>query len=260
MVYAGGTDVIPRLKARHISAPEVLVDLKGIPDLDYITYHQGTGLKIGALATIASVAHAPEVRAHYPVLAQAAHSIASTQIRNRGTIAGNISMAVPSADSAPALLCLEAELICISAKGERNIPIHEFFQGPSETILRPDELLQEIRIPDPPEKGRGMYIKLSPRSRMDLAVVGVAVTGVVEEGLFRDVRIGLGAVAPTPLRAREAEDLLAGVEVSDDIIHRAAKQAAEESKPIDDHRGSAQYRQMMVEVLTRRALRQALVH
>ena len=126
-VYAGGTDVIPKLKTRMVNPPELLVDLKGIPGLDYIEYDDKEGLRIGALATIFSVAHSKPVIENYPVLSQAANSIASTQVQNRGTIIGNICNAFPSADSAPALLCLEAKLLCISSRGERTINIDTFF-------------------------------------------------------------------------------------------------------------------------------------
>ena len=257
-VYAGGTDLIPKLKERAVVQPEVLVDLKGVPNLDYVEYDDQDGLRIGALATIRSVATSPVVSERFPILSQAAGSIASIQVQNRGTIAGNICHAIPSADSAPALLCLGARLLCVSEKGEREIGIEEFFKGPNETALHADEILKEIHVPPMPDKGHGVYIKLSPRSRMDLAVVGVAVLVVAENETIRDIRIGLGAVAPTPIRARHAEDMLCGEKVNDEMIAKAARLASEESRPIDDHRASAEYRKMMVEVLVSRAIRQLL--
>jgi CO/xanthine dehydrogenase FAD-binding subunit len=257
-VFAGGTDVIPRLKGRLMKVPEVLVDLKGVSDLCFLAYDEGSGLRIGALATIFEVAHAPFVKERFPVLSQGAHAIASTQVQNRGTIVGNICNAVPSADSAPALLCLGAELICLSKTGERTVKIEGFFTGPNKTLLRAGEIVKEIRVPKMPEGSKGVYLKLSPRSKMDLAVVGVGVMVVREDGVFKDVKIGLGAVAPTPMRAKRAEGVLVGAKVSDQVIERAAKLASEESKPIDDHRASAGYRRMMVEVLVRRAIHQCL--
>ena len=257
-VYAGGTDLIPKLKERVLNAPETLVDLKGIPGLDYIDHDDQGGMRIGALATVRSVATSLIVKERYPLLSQAAGSIASIQVQNRGTIVGNICNAVPSADSAPALLCLGARLLCVGKKGERRIEVEEFFKGPGETILDSDELLKEIHLPPVAENSRGVYIKLSPRSKMDLAVVGVAAVAGTEEGLVKDVKIGLGAVAPTPMRARGAEGILEGERVNDEVIKKAAQKASEESKPIDDHRASAEYRKMMVEVLVERALRQAL--
>ncbi|MBN2058910.1 MAG: xanthine dehydrogenase family protein subunit M [Deltaproteobacteria bacterium] len=257
-VYAGGTDVIPKLKGRVIKAPEVLVDLKGISDLDSIDFDDEKGLRIGALATVRSVETSSIIKERYPILSQAAGSIASIQVRNRGTIAGNICNAVPSADSAPALLCLDADLLCEGNAGESVIPITEFFQGPNLTVLKPNEILKEIRIPKSPKGSRGVYLKLSPRSRMDLAVVGVGVLLTKTGGAFHNVRIGLGAVAPTPVRAVEAEAMLEGSEVNDKLIADAAKRASEEARPIDDHRASAEYRRMMVEVLVRRAINQCL--
>lgn len=255
-VYAGGTDVIPKIKKRIMNSPEVLVDLKGIRGLDYVNYDEKDGLRIGALTTLRSVAESGVVKEIYPMLAQATGSIASIQIRNRATVAGNICNAVPSADSAPALLALEAEVKCISVKGERIIGIDEFFKGPGMTALEPDEIVKEIHIPVLHKNMRGVYIKLSPRSRMDLAVVGVAVLGSIEDGIFKDVRIGLGAVGPTPIRALNAEGLLAGAGADDKTINDAAMLAASEAKPIDDHRASAEYRRMMVEVLVRRGLKE----
>jgi CO/xanthine dehydrogenase FAD-binding subunit len=240
MVYAGGTDLIPRIKERIISRPEAIIDLKGIPGMDYIKYDDQEGLRLGPLATIRSVATSSIVREKCPIFGQAASSIASTQVQNRGTIAGNICSAVPSADSAPALLCLEARLSCISSEGERDIGIEEFFKGPMETALNSSEILREIKIPSVSNGLQGVYTKLSTRSRMDLAIVGVAVMAASHEGVITDIRIGLGAVAPTP------------------IIKKAAIEASEESSPIDDHRASAEYRKMMVEVLVRRGIKQNL--
>ncbi|MBN1106204.1 MAG: xanthine dehydrogenase family protein subunit M [Deltaproteobacteria bacterium] len=226
--------------------------------MDYIAPDDTYGLRIGALASIYSVAHSPLVKEKHPILSQSTRSIASIQVQNRGTLAGNICNAVPSADSAPALLCLGAKVASMSPRGERQIDIEEFFAGPNKTVLEADELVKEIRIPDQPEGTRGVYIKLSPRSRMDLAVVGVAVMARKADETVPDIRIGLGAVAPRPIRAFTAEETLRGVRISDDAILEASKRASEESAPIDDHRASAEYRRMMVEVLVDRALRQTL--
>ncbi|MEJ2067038.1 MAG: xanthine dehydrogenase family protein subunit M [Deltaproteobacteria bacterium] len=254
-VYAGGTDLIPRLKGRILNSPETLVDLKGIPDLDYIDYDEQHGLRIGALASIRSVATSGVVKEKYPILSQAAGRIASIQVQNRGTLAGNLCNGLPSADAAPSLLCLGAQLLCVGKKGERRINIEDFHQGPGETALHADELLQEIQVPPMVGNSSGVYIKLSPRSRMDLAVVGVATVIASENGRMSDVRIGLGAVAPRPMRAQGAEALLTGVAVDDDeAITKAARMASKESRPISDHRGSAEYRRMMVEVLVKRGI------
>lgn len=258
VAYAGGTDVIPRLKARFINPPEVLLDLKGIRELDFITCDDHSGLRIGALATISSVVASESVRQRYPALLQGAASIASAHIQNRATLAGNLCSAVPSADSAPALLCLGARVICLSKGGERTVELDQFFLGPNATSLRPGEIVKEIQVPPAIEGTRGAYLKLSPRSRMDLAVVGVAAVVLKDRGTFGDVRIGLGAVAPTPMRAVKAEQRLKGEAISEEAILEASTLAARECEPIDDHRASAAYRRMMVEVLVKRAIQQAL--
>lgn len=250
--YAGGTDIIPQVKTRAIPAPDVLLDLKGLPDLNFVSYDKEGGLRIGALASIRDVAEASAVKEHYPVLAQAASSIASTQVQNRGTIVGNICNAVPSADSAPALLCLGARVVCAGGEADREIDLEDFFTGPRTTVLAPDELVREIRVP--PSPGTGTYLKLSPRSRMDLAVVGVAVFVEAGDGVLKEARIALGAVAPTPLRCREAESVLLGERAGENAIREAARKASEACSPIDDHRASAEYRRLMVEVLVSRAL------
>jgi carbon-monoxide dehydrogenase medium subunit len=256
-VIAGGTDLVPKLKRREVKAPEYVIDLKGIPGLDKIRQDIG-GLTIGALVTIGVVESSPLIQQKFAILAQAAQSMASPQVRNRGTIAGNICNAVPSADSAPALLTLGARLKLISRKGERTINIEDFFTGPNRTALTDEEILLEIKIPDMPPKSKGVYLKLSPRRAMDLAIVGVAVVVVPEDGICKDIRIALGAVAPTPLRTMKAETVLKGQKFNDNLIEKAAKTAAAEASPIDDHRASAEYRRDMIEVLVKRAIKQAI--
>jgi CO/xanthine dehydrogenase FAD-binding subunit len=257
-VIAGGTDILPKLKRREIKAPEYIIDLKGIPKLDYITYDEVGGLSLGALVTIHAVEASPVVQERFGVLCQAAESMASAQVRNRGTVAGNLCNAVPSADTAPGLLTLEASLKLTSQKGERIVKIEEFFTGPNETVLTDEEILQEIHVANLPAHSRGAYVKLTPRRSMDLALVGVAAVVVAEDGICNDIRIALGAVAPTPMRARRAEDIVRGQSLSDEVIERAAQIAAEECHPISDHRASAQYRCDMVEALTKRAIQQAI--
>jgi carbon-monoxide dehydrogenase medium subunit len=256
-VIAGGTDLLPKLKRRELRAPDFIIDLKGILNLDYITYDEVDGLSLGALVTIHAVETSPIVRERFGVLFQAAESMASRQVRNRGTIGGNLCNAVPSADTAPALLTLEASLKLVSQKGERIVNVEDFFTGPNETVLTDEEVLQEIHVPSLPPHSRGTYLKLTPRRSMDLAIVGVAAVVVAEDGICNDIRIALGAVAPTPIRARRAEDVVRGQKLSDDTIERAAEIAAGECHPISDHRASADYRCHMVEVLTKRAIRQA---
>lgn len=256
-VIAGGTDLVPKLKRREIKAPEYIIDLKGIPSLDYIRYGEDTGLSLGALVTINAVESSPIIQEKFSVLFQAAQSIGSAQVRNRGTVAGNICNAVPSADTAPALLTLEAKLKLISQKGIRIVNIEDFFTGPNETVLNDEEILQEIQVPNLPPHSRGVYLKLTPRCSMDLAIVGVAAVAL-EGTSCKDIRIALGAVAPTPIRARRAEGIIRGQSFTDEIVEKVAQTAADESRPIDDHRASAEYRRQMLKVLTRRAVSQAI--
>jgi carbon-monoxide dehydrogenase medium subunit len=257
-VIAGGTDVIPKLKRRETKAPEYIIDLKGLAGLDYIKYGEAKGLALGALVTIHAVETSPIIQQKFNILFQAAQSMASAQVRDRGTIAGNICNAVPSADTAPALLTLEAKLKLVSQKTERIVNIEDFFTGPNETVLTDAEILQEIQIPTPPPKNKGVYLKLTPRRAMDLAIVGVAVLVIPDGASGKDIRIALGAVAPTPIRAKQAEATIRGQRLSGKLIERAAEIAAAESSPIDDHRASAEYRREMVKVLTKRAINQAV--
>ena len=257
-LLAGGTDLIPRLKKREMPAPSCIVDLKGIPDLGNVVLDESAGLRIGPLATISAVACSPAVRERYPHLAQAASSMASPQVRNRGTIAGNICNATPSADSAPPLLASGAYATIKSLRGERTVALDEFFIGPRKTVLDPDEMLLEIWIPTPSPNTRAVYLKLSPRHSMDLAVVAVAASGVLEGGVCKEIRIALGAVAPTPIRAPVAEGMLFGRKITPALINEAAKNTVNQCSPIDDHRASLEYRCDMVHVLARRALTQIL--
>jgi len=257
-LLAGGTDLLPKMKRREITAPAYVIDLKAIPDLDYIDYDEEKGLSLGALTTIHAIETSPVIGQKFTILAQAAYTMAAPQVRNRATLAGNICNAVPSADSVPPLLVLEAKLKVMSQKGERILALENFFTGPNETVLTDRELLVEILIPPVPSNTRGIYLKLSPKSSMDLATVGVAALVISEDGLCKDMRIALGAVAPTPIRAKKAEGMLRGQRFSDELIERTAQIAAEESRPIDDHRASAQYRREMVQTLVSRAIKQAI--
>ncbi len=258
-LLAGGTDLIPQLKKRKTSVPACLLDLKRITGLDGVSFGHESGLSIGALATIRTIAESPGPKEHFPALVQAARSMASPQVRNRGTFVGNICNAVPSADSAPPLLALGARVLIRGSKGARTVPLEEFFTGPSKTVLEPDEVVTEIAVPDPAPGTRQVYLKLGARHSMDLAIVGVGIAGRCEDGVCKDVRIGLGAVAPTPVRAPVAEEMLRGQRVTADLIEEAARHAVTQCSPIDDHRASQEYRCEMIYVLTKRALTQILL-
>jgi CO/xanthine dehydrogenase FAD-binding subunit len=258
-LLAGGTDLIPQLKKREMKIPQYVVDLKGVAGLDEIS-SDVSGLKIGALTTISSIEYSLEVRRDFPILAQAASLMASPQVRNRATFVGNICNAAASADSAPALLALGAEVHIRGPLVERIIPLGQFFTGPGTTALQSDEIVTAISIPKQEPEVRGVYLKLSPRHSMDLAVVGVAASGICQNGLCEDIRIALGAVAPTPIRVAGAEAILKNRKISTELIDEAAKSAMEECNPRkDSHRASPEYRRDMVYVMTRRALNQIFV-
>jgi CO/xanthine dehydrogenase FAD-binding subunit len=249
-VLAGGTDLIVGMKEKGLS-PGYVIDIKGIKGLDGISYDPKEGLRIGTLATMNEVNASSCIREHYPFLSRAAGEVGSVQVRNRATIGGNLCNAAPSAETAPALLCLDAVLTVAGPKGERVVEIEEFFQGPGMTVLD-GEILTGIRIPPVPRKG--IYIKHSPRNAMDIAVIGVAVAVNPGQGGWKEVRIALGAVAPTPVRVREAEELLTKKGRVKEAIEEAGRIAGKAASPILDVRASAEYRREMVGNLVIRAL------
>lgn len=253
-VYAGGTDLMPKLKARDIKAPKRVIDLKGITGLDYVSWDESKGLRIGALATVARVAASADVRARYAALFEGASAIASDQIQHRATIVGNVCNAVPSADSIPALLVHGADVVCVGRGGERVVALKDFFLGPGRVALDPAELVKEIVLPPPTLGERTTYLKLAPRGRMDLAVVGAAARVVVVDGIVVAARIALGSAAPIPKRAIEAEATLRDRPLAPETIAEAARLAAAHAVTRGSHRASAEYRRLMLEVLVRRAL------
>lgn len=259
-LLAGGTDLVVEIKEKRRQPPEFILNIGPIPGLDKVEYRDGLGLSIGALARLSQVERSPLVKENYPILSQAAKTIGSRQIRNLATAVGNICNASPAADLAVPLLVLEASVKIKGPKGERVVKLEEFFRGPGENVLAEDEMVTEIAVPSPPAGSRGVYMKQSPRRAMDIAVVGVAVLAGLDEknNLVSTYRIGLGAVAPTPVRARRAEALLLGKAPREETILEAARVAQEESQPIDDIRGSAEYRKEIVKVLVKRATKQAL--
>lgn len=237
---------------------DCLVDLKGVPELCGVEAVGGKGLRIGALTTLHEIETSAQVIRDCPALGYAAGCVGSLQVRNRGTIGGNLANASPAADTAPMLLALDAEVELMSVRGSRVLPIDSFFRGPGETALGPAELLARIIVPLQPPGTRAQYLKLGPRRAMDIAVVGVAVSLTMQDGICERARVALGAVGPTPLRARSAEAVLTGKTVDDALAIQAAEAAVADCSPIDDVRASAWYRREMVRVLVRRAIRLAL--
>jgi carbon-monoxide dehydrogenase medium subunit len=255
-ILAGGTDILVKMKHRR-EIPSYLVNIKGVPGLDYIEYEAGEGLRVGPLATVESLKRSLVVRKQYPVLQQAAANMATVAIRNRATLAGNICNGSPSAETAPALIVLGARVRIIGPEGERVVAVEDFFVGPGRTVLQPDEIVVEIQAPEPPAGSAAAYEKHSLR-RMDVAMVGVAVLAVSEGEVCADIKIALSAVAPTPVRAKGAEEVLRGKTPNEDLIAEAARAAAEEARPITDIRGSAESRRQIARDLTGRVVRQAL--
>jgi len=254
-VIAGGTDVMVDIKFKE--EPGGLVNIKKIPGLSGISENGGS-LRIGALTTIREIETSALVREKLPVLWEAAHQFASLQVRNTATIGGNIGRASPSGETLAPLLVLDAKAKVAYADGEKSEPFSAFFQGPGKTSMGAKGLLTEIEIPYPAAGSKGVYLKHAVRGAMDIAMVGVAVMITPDAGKnnIQDVRIGLGAVAPTPVRALKTEALLRGKPLGPVLLKEAAILAASESSPISDQRSSAENRRWIVEALTRRGLEQ----
>jgi carbon-monoxide dehydrogenase medium subunit len=256
-IIAGGTDLLIQMKHKEV-LPKYIINIRGILGQDYIIHDRKEGLRIGALATIHSIEISPLVREKFNILAQAASKLGSAQIRKQATIAGNLVNAAPSAETAPPLIVLGAKTKITGADGERTIPIENFFTGPGQTVLKPDEILVEIQVPNLLPRSGGVYIKHAIRKAMDLAMVGVAALVTVDGDVLSDVKIALGAVAPTPVRAKKAEGILRGKKLSNDLLQKAGQNALDECSPIDDIRSSAEYRRKMIKVLVPRAIKQAV--
>ena len=250
---AGGTDLLVELK-EQLRRADYVVNIKRIPGMDRLSYDSREGLRIGALVTAREVERSGFVREHYESLVQATRELGSIQVRNRATIVGNVCRASPSADTLPPLIADGAVATIHGPASKRSVLLEDFFKGPGKTVLAPGELVTELVLPPPAPRTVKVYIKHGRRKAMELATVGVAVS--LTPG--SDVKIVLGAVAPTPIRARRAEELLRGRALGPGLIAQAAKAAADESRPITNVRASAEYRREMVEVLTRRALERCI--
>ncbi len=256
-LLAGGTDLLVEIK-EAIRAPDVVIDAKRIPGLARLEATPETGLSFGALVTAREIETSPTVQQHYRGLWQAVCELGSIQVRNRATIAGNVCRASPSADTLPPLIADGAALTMLGPEGERCMLLEEFFTGPGRTQLAAGEIVTGFHVPAAlPGTGK-CYIKHGRRKAMELATVGVAVTLTAANGTCSAIRIALGAVAPTPIRARKAEAALTGAKLGDAVIASAAAIAASEATPVSNIRGSADYRRRMVEVLTIRAIHEAL--
>lgn len=256
-VLAGGTDLL--VKCRHgVIHPQAVISLNAIEDLKGIQFDRKRGLTIGAGALLAEVEAHPDIRRRYPAVAYAASVTANTQIRNMGTVAGNLCNAAPSAENAPTLMAMGAEVMLQGKDGQRSLALDEFFKGPGRTALEAGELMTSIFVPLPPPRSGASYQHISARGRVDISAVCVGAMMTLDSSGCEDVRMVLGAVAPVPMRAVKAERLLRGKKATQERIEQAADQARKESRPISDLRATAAYRKAMVEVLTKRALQEAL--
>ena len=254
-VMAGGQSLIPVLKLR-IASVGTIVDLNRVSGLEGITEETG-GLRIGALVRHAEAERSPSLTTRYGLLRETARLVADPLVRNRGTICGSLAHADPQGDWGSALLAARASVVARGPNGERTIPVDELALGPFMTTVAPDEVITEVRVPDPGPRSGGTYLKLE-RKVGDFATAAVGIQVTLENGHVGQVGIGLTGVGPTNLRATAAEDALRGSEPTDDALREAAELAAQAAEPQSDHLGSAEYKRNVVRVFCERGLRTAI--
>lgn len=258
LLMEGGSEVIPNMKSLVVT-PDHIISLKHIPEFFYLRYTPGEGLHIGPSTTLTKIEYNPDVQRVYPSLYQGIHGMSNTAIHNISTVTGNICYAVPSADTAAPLLTLEAVLSVKSVDGERKVPIGELFAGVRRTTLKKNEIVTDIFIPEPDPKAVMAYYKNPCRKALDLAIAGVATYVVMDGDVCRDARIAMSAVAVVPKRAFEAEAMLKGQVLTEELINAAAEHAAlHECSPISDIRASADYRRELVRLSVRDGVMLAL--
>ncbi|MBF6567522.1 MAG: xanthine dehydrogenase family protein subunit M [Candidatus Binataceae bacterium] len=253
----GGTDILIQLRA-GTRQPDYIVDIKRIPELSRISFDPKTGLRLGASVPCIQIFENQIMRQHYPGLTEAAHLIGSLQIQSRASVGGNLCNGSPAADTTPALIALGAVARLIGPKGERQVKAEDFVVSPGRTVIQPGELMVELLIPAPAAHTSDAYLRFIPRNEMDIAVVGVGASITLDGDKCVAARISLGAVAATPLLAAKASQSLAGKKIDAAKIEKAAELAMEQASPIDDMRGTAEFRKHLVGVLTRRTLERAI--
>ena len=258
-LLAGGTDLVVKLRAGTLR-PRVVIALGLMKELRALKKNDDGSVEIGSMQTLREVERADLLRDGFDLIRRGAGCVSSMQVRNVATLGGNSCNASPAADTVPGLIAAGAQALLTGREGRRNLPLEQFFLGPGQTALRSDEILTGFRIPAPPPHGGSCYQKFAIRGEVDLAIVGVAASLILgEDGRYiQEARIALGAVAPTPLRSRKAEEMLSGQYAKKDLFMEAARIAAEEARPISDQRASASYRREMIQVWTRHALEEAL--
>lgn len=249
-ILNGGTDLLVRMHD-DISHPKAVIDIKGIEGLNKMVFDEEQGLMIGASVNMNEMTQHPVLLETYRILAEASHTVGSCQVRNRATMVGNITNASPLADTATPLLVLDAFVQIYGPEGEKEISIHDFFVWVRKTCLKEGEIVTGVRIPRVQENVVGIYQKHARRDEVDLSTVCASIVKVDGE-----IRIGLGSVAPTPVRARKTEAFLRDKELTEDVILEAAQLALGEVAPIGDVRASKAYREEIVKVLVRRGLQE----
>jgi xanthine dehydrogenase FAD-binding subunit len=252
-VICGGTDLLIQMR-NAVRKPRLLVDVKNIPEMRGIHFDPKAGLRLGAAVPCIEIHESQVMRSHYPGLTEAAHLIGSLQIQSRASIGGNLCNASPAADTSPALLAVGALAKIVGPSGTREVAVDKFFTGPGQSVLQKGELVTEILIPPPAAHTSDHYLRMIPRNEMDIAIVGAGASVTLDGDKVSAVRIGLGAVAPTPVLAPKAAEFLIGKKLDEQTAERAGKIAQESAVPIDDMRGTAEYRVHVVGVLTRRSL------
>lgn len=253
-IVAGGTDLIIEFEKGVRKNVDILIDITRVEGLNQITLDEDQNIHIGPLVTHNDIAASKIIQERALPLAQAAWEVGSPQIRNRGTIVGNLITASPANDTITPLFALQANLVLTSVDGQRVVPIEDFYLGVRKTILMPNEIVTEINFPAMNSSQKGHFIKLALRKAQAISLVNVATICEMEDGLIIKAAITLGSVAPVIIHAKEAEDFLVGKKLSEDIIDEAAKMAQKAAKPISDLRGSAAYRKTMIKVITKRSL------
>jgi carbon-monoxide dehydrogenase medium subunit len=256
-ILAGGTDILVQLRGGRFEL-DLLVDVKGIPELNEISYDPGSGLTLGAAVPCHKIYADATVNDVYPGIIDVATLIGGTQIQGRATFGGNLCNAAPSADSIPILIALHATAKIVGPEGTREFAVEDMCTAPGQNQLKRGEMLMSMHFP-PPEPGSGAhYMRFIPRNEMDIAVAGAGVSVVLDNGTLKEARVALASVAPTPLFVREAGASLAGKPANEESVQKAAEIARDAAKPITDMRGTMEYRRHLCEVLTRRALNIAI--
>lgn len=254
----GGTDLFIQMRDRG-EGPGYLLDVKGLPGMQVISFDRKNGLKVGAAVTLNALSSHPNLLKYYSIICEAADSVGNYQLRNLATLGGNICNASPSADMSPAALVYDGRVVVESSRGERELSLEEFWVGPGKTALEKDEFLKRIHFPTPPDGSVGRYYKIGRSKMGDLAIVGVAVLAYPDSELEAGIqfRIGINSTAPTAYRVPSVESFLTQNKITDENLSKAAEMAMDISAPIEDQRATAAYQKKMVRNLVLKGLKEA---